>query len=153
MSVHTLVRKQLIQADIDSIWQFFSSPDNLAAITPTYMNFRITSEKEYGIYPGQIITYKVSPLLSIPLSWMTEITHVVDKRMFVDEQRVGPYSLWHHKHLFEQTPEGILMTDIVHYQLPLYFIGDIIHYLFIKQQLHNIFDYRHEKVKEIFDHK
>jgi ligand-binding SRPBCC domain-containing protein len=151
MAVHKLVRKQLIHADIEEVWAFFSSPDNLAKITPEYMKFRTTSEKWAGeIYAGQIITYKVSPLLGIPLYWMTEITQVNRGRHFIDEQRKGPYKMWHHQHFFEPQGANTLMTDIVHYELPLYLIGELAHALFVKRQLNNIFDYRYKTVERTF---
>jgi ligand-binding SRPBCC domain-containing protein len=102
------------------------------------------------MYPGQIIEYKVSPVLGIPLYWMTEITHVEEGRYFVDEQRFGPYSLWHHQHHFRQVDRGVEMTDIVHYRLPLGFLGDIANGLFVKKQLEHIFEFRHKRVVELF---
>jgi len=115
------------------------------------MNFTVTTKDPAPhIYPGQIITYKVSPLLRIPLFWMTEITHVQEQQFFVDEQRKGPYRLWHHQHLFEQTAEGVLMTDIVHYELPFGFIGEMAHALFVKSQLDDIFEFRREKITALF---
>lgn len=152
MSVYKLERKQTIKSDIDTIWQFFSRPNNLTAITPDYMNFRIISQTGNGdIYPGQIITYKVSPLLGIPLFWMTEITHAERNRLFIDEQRIGPYKLWHHQHIFEEADGQILMTDIVHYSLPYYILGKMAHGLFVKRQLENIFEYRRQKIDSIFN--
>ena len=115
------------------------------------MGFNIIS-KYHGekMYPGQVIEYKVSPVLNIPLYWMTEITHVEDKRYFIDEQRFGPYSLWHHQHHFRTTAAGVEMTDIVHYKLPFWFLGDIANSLFVGRQLKGIFDYRYKKVEELF---
>lgn len=151
MGVHSLERKQHINASIDDVWNFFSNPDNLADITPAYMNFRVLSGNEQKrIYSGQVITYKVSPLLGIPLFWMTEITHVVPGKLFVDEQRKGPYKLWHHQHHFEENDKGVLMTDIVHYRLPYWFVGEMAHSLFIRKQLNSIFDFRTEVVKKVF---
>lgn len=153
MSIYRLERKQVINASLPDVWHFFSQAGNLMDITPAYMNFVVTSPPHQGdVYPGQVITYKVSPLLGIPLSWMTEITHVEPLRMFVDEQRYGPYKLWHHQHLFEETPDGVLMTDIVHYQLPLWVLGNIAHTLFVKKQLNTIFDFRKEAVNKRFSH-
>ncbi len=151
MSIHLLRRQQIIHGNPDAVWKFFSTPANLARITPPYMNFTVTSE-DVGeeIYPGQIITYKVSPLLHIPLFWMTEITHVQQGKMFVDEQRKGPYKLWHHQHHFEPTDKGVLMTDVVHYRLPLGLLGAVAHSVFVRRQLEDIFDYRHHAVLEIF---
>jgi ligand-binding SRPBCC domain-containing protein len=136
---------------METAWDFFSSPANLAEITPDNLGFK-TISKYHGekMYPGQVIEYKVSPLLGIPLYWMTEITHVEHHRYFVDEQRFGPYSMWHHQHHFKQLEEGVEMTDIVHYKLPFWFFGDIANWLFVKQQLKGIFDYRFNAVKKYF---
>ncbi|MCG7858958.1 SRPBCC family protein, partial [Flavihumibacter sediminis] len=102
------------------------------------------------MYPGQIIEYTVKPLFGIPLYWMTEITHVEEGKYFVDEQRFGPYSLWHHQHHFREVPGGVEMTDIVHYKIPLWILGDIANALFVRKQLQGIFDYRFKKVNELF---
>jgi ligand-binding SRPBCC domain-containing protein len=136
---------------MEAAWDFFSSAANLAEITPGNLGFR-TISKYHGekMYPGQVIEYKVSPVLGIPLYWMTEITHVEHHKYFVDEQRFGPYSMWHHQHHFKQVEQGIEMTDIVHYKLPFWFFGDIANWLFVKQQLKGIFDYRFNAVKKYF---
>ena len=102
------------------------------------------------MYAGQVIEYQVSPVLGIPLYWMTEITHVEDRKYFVDEQRYGPYSMWHHQHHFKMIEGGVEMTDIVHYKLPLWFLGDMANSLFVKKQLQQIFDHRFKKVEELF---
>lgn len=151
MSIYRLEHTQLIPAPLAEVWEFFSKPDNLAVITPPYMNFRTTSPPHDGdIYAGQVITYKVSPLLGIPLSWMTEITHVQALKMFVDEQRHGPYALWHHQHLFEEKGNEVLMQDIVHYKLPLGWMGNLANALFVKRQLDEIFNFRKDAVEKRF---
>lgn len=149
--MHSLKTIQRIPIDIDTAWNFFSQPANLAKITPDNLGFDIIS-KHHGdtMYAGQIIEYKVKPMLNIPLYWMTEITHVADKKFFVDEQRFGPYKLWHHQHHFKAISGGVEMTDIVHYALPLGILGKIAHSLFVKKQLNEIFDYRYKKVEELF---
>lgn len=149
--VYSIKITQKIPVNIETAWDFFSSPSNLQAITPANMGFNVIS-KHHGerMYPGQIIEYKVSPVLNIPLYWMTEITHVEDKKYFVDEQRFGPYTLWHHQHHFKAIGDGVEMTDIVHYKLPLSFLGDIANSLFVKKQLKEIFDYRYTKVEQLF---
>jgi len=149
--VYSLKTVQNIPVSIDKAWDFFSSPANLQAITPANLGFKIIS-KHHGekMYAGQVIEYKVSPLLGIPLYWMTEITHVEYKKYFVDEQRYGPYSMWHHQHHFKVIEGGVEMTDIVHYKLPLWFLGDMANGLFVKKQLQQIFDYRFKKVEELF---
>lgn len=151
MAVYKLVRTQVINASIDDVWSFFSNPDNLAIITPPYMKFTVTSEPYKGsIYPGQIISYKVSPLLGVPLTWVTEITHVQQGRMFVDEQRYGPYKLWRHQHTFEEKDGKVLMTDVVLYRLPFRILGQCAHWLFVKRQLERIFKFRKKIVAQTF---
>ena len=149
--VYSLKTVQVIPATLEKTRDFFSNPANLANITPDNMGFK-TISKYHGdiMYAGQVIEYKVRPVLGIPLYWMTEITHVDDKKYFVDEQRYGPYSMWHHQHHFKVIEGGVEMTDIVHYKLPLWFLGDIANTLFVKKQLNGIFDYRFKKVEELF---
>ena len=148
MKIYSLTKKQFLPISLDQAWDFFSSPINLKKITPEYMGFEITSDLGDGkMYPGQIITYVVTPVLGIPMSWATEITHVVDKKYFVDEQRFGPYTFWHHQHWFKTVEGGVEMTDIVNYGLPLGFLGRIANSLFVKSKLEEIFGYR-EKVAD-----
>lgn len=143
MAFYQFKREQRINCNIDDIWQFISSPKNLKEITPDYMGFDVTSESTPDkMYPGLIITYKVSPLFGIKTNWMTEITHVVDKKYFVDEQRIGPYNLWHHQHIIEPIENGVLMSDIVTYSPPFGFLGSIANKFIIRYKLKEIFDYR-----------
>jgi len=151
MKIYTLSKKQFLPITLDQAWDFFSSPVNLKKITPEYMGFEITSDLGDGkMYPGQIISYVVTPVLGIPMSWTTEITHVVDQKYFVDEQRFGPYSFWHHQHWFKAVDGGVEMTDIVNYGLPLGFLGQIANTLFVKSKLQEIFDYREKVVDKYF---
>lgn len=117
------------------------------------MNFNIVNEKkQFGkMFAGQIIEYTVSPVLGIKLNWVTEITHVENNHYFVDEQRFGPYTFWHHKHFIKQVEGGVEMTDIVHYKLPFGFIGRIVNSLFVKKQLKTIFEYRFNKLNELYN--
>jgi ligand-binding SRPBCC domain-containing protein len=148
---HTLKTIQKLPISIDEAWGFFSSPSNLAKITPENMGFNVISEHHGNtMYAGQIIEYTVKPVLGIPLYWMTEITQVVDKKYFIDEQRFGPYTLWHHQHHFKVIEGGVEMTDIVHYKNPLGFVGRIANSLFVKKQLQQIFDFRFKKANEVF---
>lgn len=143
MSVHQLYRKQFLPITLDEAWDFFSSPDNLKEITPPDMAMNVkTKSGGNKMFAGQIITYSVEPILGIPLFWLTEITHVKNHEYFVDEQRFGPYSFWHHLHTFKEVPGGVEMEDTVHYKLPVGFIGDIANALFVRQKLNSIFDYR-----------
>lgn len=152
MSHFQFNREQFIQTDLETIWDFASSPKNLKEITPDYMLFDITSKNlPEKMYPGMIISYKVSPLFNIKMNWVTEITHVKDYHFFVDEQRLGPYKMWHHQHHFEKKDNGILMTDIVTYIPPFGFLGNIANSLFIKKQLNNIFDHRYKIMDKKFN--
>ena len=153
MKIYKIETVQEVNASLDECWAFFSSPQNLQKITPNDMGFQITDFDNKSVYPGQVIQYKVSPLLGIKLSWMTVITAVKDRAYFIDEQRFGPYTLWHHKHFFEATENGTKMTDVVHYALPLGFLGRIMNTLVVKNKLKEIFDYRCVKVDEIFNSK
>ena len=151
MPFYQFEQTQKIPASVDTVWDFISSPNNLKEITPSYLGFLVTSKSaENKMYPGMIITYKVSPLFGIKLSWMTEITQVKDKDYFVDEQRVGPYKLWHHQHKIVAIEGGVLMTDIVTYQPPFGFLGAIANTLIIKNKLKEIFDFRTVAVEKRF---
>ncbi|MEQ8218578.1 MAG: SRPBCC family protein [Arenibacter sp.] len=151
MGFYQFKRTQEINASIDEIWKFISDPSNLKLITPDYMGFDITSEDiPSKMYEGMIISYKVSPLLGIKTTWVTEITHLKENSYFVDEQRVGPYKIWHHQHMIQPTEKGTLMTDIVSYQPPLGFLGSIANELIIKGKLNEIFEYRTKALDEIF---
>jgi ligand-binding SRPBCC domain-containing protein len=143
-------RKQTINRPITEIWDFISSPNNLKTITPDYMGFDIKSESPEKMYEGLIISYKVSPMLGIKTTWVTEITHIKEHEYFVDEQRVGPYKIWHHQHHLEKTENGTLMTDIVSYQPPFGFLGDIANSIIIKAKLNEIFNYRTKVLEELF---
>ncbi len=150
MSVYTLHIRQKLPISIEEAWAFFSDPKNLAVITPESMSFKTVSGDDRSIFPGQIIQYVVKPLLGISMRWVTEITHVIDKKYFVDEQRVGPYALWHHKHFFKEIPDGIEMEDIVDYKLPLGILGKMVHPFLVKPKLNEIFEYRRKKLIELF---
>jgi ligand-binding SRPBCC domain-containing protein len=151
MGFYQLHKTQRIPANLDEVWDFISSPANLKKITPGYMGFDITSKLLIPkMYPGMIISYKVSPILGIKMTWVTEITHIKDKEYFVDEQRVGPYAIWHHEHKIESIEGGVLMTDIVSYKPPLFFFGSIANSVLIKKQLQKIFDYRKKAIEKMF---
>lgn len=142
MGVYQFTREQIISESPEELWKFISDPKNLKKITPDKMGFDITSSIADEMYQGMIISYKVAPLFGIKTTWVTEITHIEPGRYFVDEQRVGPYKLWHHQHFLEETKEGTLMTDIVTYKPPMGWIGSIANSLLIKKKLNEIFDYR-----------
>lgn len=150
MKIYTLYSIQKLPISLDKAWEFFSNPKNLEVITPDDMAFKTISGDDRDIFPGQIIEYYVSPLLGIKMKWVTEITHVIDKKYFVDEQRYGPYALWHHKHFFTEIDGGIEMEDIVHYKLPMGILGRLVHPIIIKPKLEKIFEYRRKKLIALF---
>ncbi len=151
MKVYTKEYKTFLPLNIEEAWDFFSSPRNLAKITPEHMGFIITSKfNDEKMYPGMLITYKVSPLMGIQMDWCTEITHVIDKKYFVDEQRFGPYSMWHHQHHFKIVDGGIEMTDIVNYAVPMGILGRMMNSIMISNEIEKIFSYREKKIKELF---
>lgn len=151
MAFYQFQRTQKIKASIDEVWGFISSPANLKEITPDYMGFDITSKETPGkMYQGLIISYKVSPLLGIKTTWVTEISQVKDKEYFVDEQRVGPYKLWHHQHIIAPINGGVLMKDIVSYVPPFGFLGVIANKLIIRNKLNEIFNFRTKAIEKRF---
>ncbi|WGK64637.1 SRPBCC family protein [Croceiramulus getboli] len=150
MKIYTLHTKQNLPISLEEAWNFLSSPKNLKTITPDYMGFQILSGADRPVYAGQIIQYIVTPLLGIKTKWVTEITHVEHGRYFVDEQRFGPYALWHHKHFLKEIPGGVEMEDIVDYKLPLGILGQWAHPFLVKPKLEEIFNYRKEKLESMF---
>jgi len=151
MAFYQFQKEQFIKASIDEIWDFISSPQNLKKITPKNMGFDIrTPDLPEKIYEGMIISYRVRPLWGISTNWVTEITHIRDKSYFVDEQRVGPYRLWHHQHMIMPEKNGVLMKDIVSYQPPFGLLGNVANALLIKNKLNEIFDFRTKELEKIF---
>ncbi len=150
MKIYTLTAKQNLPISIDKAWDFLSDPANLKIITPDYMGFEIISGADRKMFSGQIIQYIVTPVLGIKNKWVTEITHIKDKRYFVDEQRFGPYALWHHKHFLKEIPGGVEMEDVIDYKIPFGVLGQLIHPILVKPKLKEIFEYREQKLNELF---
>lgn len=148
--VYRLSSKQRLPITMDKAWEFLSNPKNLKAITPSYMSFDIISGADKPMFAGQIIQYIVTPILGIKTTWVTEITHVSDKKYFVDEQRFGPYALWHHKHFIHPIEGGVEMEDIIDYKVPFGFIGRWVHPFLVKPKLTEIFNHRTKKLVELF---
>ncbi|TAH03674.1 MAG: hypothetical protein EAZ15_02565 [Sphingobacteriales bacterium] len=152
MKTFTKIFEQKIPISLDQAWNFFSSPLNLSKITPKSMNFVITSDytEDTKMYPGMIITYKVSPLLGIKMDWMTEITHVKEDEYFIDEQRFGPFAIWHHEHHFKAIKGGVLMSDKLIYGVPFGLIGELANAIVVKKQTNDIFIHREKAVEKLF---
>ncbi len=142
---------QKVNASRDEIWDFIATPRNLQKITPDYMSFEILSKNlPEKMYQGMMISYNVRPVFGIKTQWVTEITHIREKEYFVDEQRVGPYSIWHHEHRIVPIENGVLMEDTVSYKPPFGFLGSIANSLLIRNKIKEIFAYREIAVDQEF---
>ena len=157
MKIYRLYRKQILPISVSEAWDFFSSHQNLDELTPAEMKFKIIDHDDFSlagqhqkIYAGQIISYKITPFAGITMNWVTEITQCVAGKYFIDEQRFGPYKFWHHQHRFQQTDQGVLMEDILHYALPLGWLGRLFASRFVQNKVESIFDYRFQKLEERF---
>ena len=150
MKIYRLETIQNLPISKSRAWDFLSNPKNLKRITPDYMGFKIINGMADKMYAGQIIQYVVTPVMGIPTKWVTEITHVDDGNYFVDEQRFGPYSLWHHKHFIKAIKNGVEMKDIIDYKIPLGIIGRIAQPILVAPKLKEIFEYRKNALIELF---
>ncbi len=150
MKLFHLYARQVLPISMEEAWEFLSNPANLSVITPPHMGFKILSGSDRPMFAGQIIQYIVSPFKGINTHWVTEITHVKEGEYFVDEQRFGPYSLWHHKHFIKPHPQGVDMEDLIDYKLPFGFLGRLMHPILVKGQLKKIFEFREQKLTELF---
>jgi ligand-binding SRPBCC domain-containing protein len=151
--MYQLKSTQFIPASIETCWDYFSSPNNLKEITPKNMGFIIKTDLPGKMYEGMMIEYIVTPLLGIPMNWITEIKAVKEGVFFIDEQRKGPYKIWHHEHHFKAVEGGVEMTDIVSYEVPFGILGKLVHPLIVRPKLEQIFKYRTKRVEEIFPNK
>ncbi len=150
MKLHHLHRTQFLPISVEDAWQFFSSPHNLPAITPPWLNLKISEGVFDSMFPGMLIRYRLTPMFGWPITWVSEITHAKPPTYFVDEQRFGPYRFWHHQHHFRTVNEGVEMTDIVSYQLKFGPIGTLLHASLVKKRLKDIFDFRQQTLVHIF---
>ena len=148
--IYTKSSTQKLPISMDVAWEFLSNPKNLKTITPEYMSFNIRSGADRKMYAGQIIQYIVTPILGIKARWVSEITQVVEKEYFIDEQRFGPYAFWHHKHFIKEIDGGVEMEDIIDYKVPLGILGQLVHPFLVKPKLEEIFEYRRKKLIELF---
>ena len=153
MATYKFQASQLLPVSLADAWEFFTSPANLAKITPPDMGFKVlTNLVGPAIYPGMEIDYIVKPLAGIPLKWKTLITEVKPMHSFTDTQLKGPYAVWEHTHTFsELRPGTVQMDDEVNYKLPLSFIGQAVHQLLVKDRIQEIFAYRRRTLEKIFN--
>ena len=152
MKIYNLKTTQFLPISIEEAWDFFSTPRNLSKITPEHMKFKILyisgGDK---MYPGQLINYIVNVLPGVPVRWTTEITQVNKPHSFIDNQRFGPYAMWHHQHSFKEVPGGVEMQDEVNYAIPLGLLGRFANWLFVGQKVKAIFDHRYKVLENYFD--
>lgn len=150
--IRYLPRQQFVPGDPESIWDFFAQPQNLHLLTPARLRFRICGTPAARMYTGQMIEYRIGILPGVWTRWLTEITHVRDGEFFVDEQRIGPYKIWHHEHHFEHVPgrRGLMMTDRITYDVGYGLLGGALEALWIRRQLATIFNFRAAKIRELF---
>lgn len=148
-----LEQEQFLPITLNEAWDFFATPKNLNEVTPDDLVFEITSKVPDKMYEGLMITYKIKPLLNISINWCTEITHIKDMHFFVDEQRKGPYNIWHHEHHFKAVEGGTLITDILHYDIGKWIFGWVAGKLFVDKQVEKIFSYRYKALEKYFNTK
>jgi ligand-binding SRPBCC domain-containing protein len=149
MSLHVLERRQVVPGDLETVFGFFQAPMNLEAITPPWMHFEVLSSTHARVRKGTEITYRLRWQI-FPMTWKSRISEYMGDTLFADEMLKGPYRRWHHTHLFRSVPDGVEVTDMVQYELPLGLLGRLIHTLVVRSQLEAIFDYRREAITRIF---
>lgn len=150
MKLYTLEDRTVLNTNIESAWDFFQNPHNLKLITPPELNLVVTSNTPNKVHAGIIITYLVRPLPFLSFNWITEITHLQAPTMFIDEQRFGPYKFWHHQHHLKEVGGKVENHDIVNYGITSLPGSDIINAILVRPKLNRIFQYRREKLAEIF---
>lgn len=148
--MYILHKKQNIPITLDKAWEFLSNPKNLSILTPKEMNMTIVSGADRPMYAGQVIQYSVTPVAGIKTKWVSEVTHFEEGKYFVDLQLYGPYSFWHHQHFIHEIKGGVQMEDIIHYKVPLGILGRIVHPFLVKPKLEKVFEYRKERLTELF---
>jgi ligand-binding SRPBCC domain-containing protein len=147
--MYRLHRQQLVGGSLAEVFSFFKSPVNLQVITPPWLGFRVMQSPDTEVREGTHIAYRLR-LHGVPIRWESRITEFQENTMFADEQLVGPYRYWYHRHLFRSVPGGVVIEDDVQYQLPFGVLGQIAHAAFVRRQLGQIFDYRAQVIAARF---
>ena len=148
--VYSLHAKQRLPINLETAWEFLTDPRNLGKITPPEMGFKIISGADRSLYPGQLIEYKVRPLPGFTTRWISEITQVRHMDYFVDEQREGPYAMWHHTHFLKEVDGGVEIEDLISYKVPFGLIGRLLHPVLVRPKLEKIFAYRQTEMTNRF---
>lgn len=147
MKKFTLNKTLMLARPLEEVFSFFADAHNLARITPDWLSFTVVSSGPIEMAQGTVIDYRIK-LRGIPMRWQSEITAWEPPHRFVDEQRRGPYEFWIHEHTFEAVGDGCTRVgDRVRYGVP---GGGLIHRLFVERDLDRIFDYRTQKLLELF---
>jgi len=149
VKVYLLERRQRIEAPLEEVFPFFADAGNLERITPEWLGFRFVTPLPVRMRDGARIEYQIR-LAGVPVRWLTRILRWDPPNGFVDRQERGPYRLWEHSHRFEPDGEAVVMTDRVHYALPLGPIGRLVHPVAVGPALGHIFDARHARIEEHF---
>jgi ligand-binding SRPBCC domain-containing protein len=149
MKLHRIHRKQVIPISMSEAWEFFSNPVNLSKITPPWLNLKVISDIPKSMHSGMIISYRITPMASISVLWISEITHVEAPIYFVDEQRLGPFRFWHHQHMFRLVGRNVEIQDIVHYAMPLGPIGKMVYSVSVHKKVDSIFDFRQKALERM----
>jgi ligand-binding SRPBCC domain-containing protein len=144
-------REILLPVPLEEAWNFFAQPKNLAEITPPEMRMELVDEERGPMYEGMVLRFKVSPLLGIKLNWTSEISKIVPLQYFIDTMIDGPFAKWHHQHFFEAADGGTLARDIIHYKPPFGLLGKAAKSLLIEKNINQLFEYRTQKLSEIFN--
>lgn len=152
MKVYHLSRKLRLPITQDVAWAFFSNPATLSQLTPPDSKMVDESvELPKKIHAGMLQVFRVSPMKWLPaVRWAAEITHVDAPNYFVDEQKIGPFAFWHHRHSVTPVASGVEIGDLVHYAMPFGILGEWVHALFVRKQLERLFDYRQQMLEEFF---
>jgi ligand-binding SRPBCC domain-containing protein len=150
MKLYTLHKTQKLPITVDEAWAFLCNPANLSKLTPPKMNMNIISKEDRPIYAGQILQYSVTPLPGFKTKWVSEITQFKDRNYFVDVQLYGPYSFWHHKHFIRAIEGGVEMEDLIHYKVPLGWLGQLVQPIIVKPKLEAVFNFRKTQLEAIF---
>lgn len=145
--VHRYFESTLLALPIERVFDFFSKAENLEAITPPELQFRITTPLPIAMTQGTLIDYRLK-LNGVSFGWRTRISAWDPPYAFVDEQLKGPYAVWHHTHTFADEGGKTRMDDEVLYKLPLWPLGEVA-YPFVKSKVEGIFRYRRAKLREI----
>ena len=146
MKIHEFKRELWLPRPLAQIFSFFADPANLEALTPPRLKFQILTPRPVEISVGTLIDYRLR-VRGFPMSWQSEITAWEPMHRFVDEQRRGPYRIWRHEHEFAERDDGTIIHDKVEYAVP---FDIIVHRWFVRPDIERIFDFREQKLRELF---